>query len=62
MTRKDFERIARVVKAFPMFECDRSLLAARFVDALAPTNPNFKREVFLRACGVSLGQEEVEET
>lgn len=29
-------------------------LAAAMADALAATNPNFRRETFLRACGVDV--------
>ncbi len=47
MTRKDFVAIAKVLDASG---ADRAL-CERMADMLANTNPRFKREVFLRACG-----------
>lgn len=61
MTRKDFELIAKVVRSVAVYEWYRDTLAINMADALAPTNPNFKRGIFLKACGVSLGRETEEE-
>ena len=54
MTRKDFELIARTVKAFPLVGKDR--LALQFADALEKHsgNANFDRYRFLKACGVAV--------
>jgi len=65
MTMKDFELIARVLRESthpegtlwtsdkPTF-VDRGSLAKAFADELAKTNPRFKRDVFMRACGVGV--------
>jgi len=57
MTRKDYQTIANVFKAFeieglgrPMD--DRDNLAYNFADALELENPRFDRNRFLIACGV----------
>jgi hypothetical protein len=59
MTQKDFELIARVIADAPMAgvgadigEQMRDRIARGFCRELAATNPRFKRDVFLRACGV----------
>jgi hypothetical protein len=57
MTQKDFELIARVLNdqrghatAAELWRLTRT--AEQFADELSTTNPRFKRDVFLRACGV----------
>lgn len=67
MTKKDFELIARVLKRCRADSEYHAALsgpqrraavasidnvAIDFADELAATNPRFKRDVFLRACGV----------
>lgn len=54
MTRKDFELIARIVKAHRKYEGDATVdqLARDMADALRTTNQQFNRDKFLRACGV----------
>ena len=51
MTRRDFELIAATIAAMAAF--DRQFCARAFANALAGTNPQFDRDRFLRACGVS---------
>ena len=55
MTRKDFEAIAATIKNIPFTdEQDRVIAACRLADEVcAPANPNFKRALFLHACGVN---------
>lgn len=63
MTQKDFELIAATIaKARDMWKTPAAVdshpldalseVARDFADELAATNPRFKRDVFLRACGV----------
>lgn len=57
MTKKDYELIARVLRAqrdasSPEVRYGLRTLSVAFADELAETNPRFKRDVFLRACGV----------
>lgn len=59
MTKKDFELIARVLCAqrpdLPtddMTDHGLDIVSGAFADELAATNPRFKRDLFLRACGV----------
>ena len=54
MTRKHFEAIAATIKAIPFTdEQDRVIAACRLADEVcAPANPNFKRALFRKACGV----------
>jgi hypothetical protein len=54
MTRKDFELIAKTVKAFPLIGKDR--LALQFANALEKHsgNANFDKARFLKACGVAV--------
>ena len=58
MTRKHFEAIAATIKALPFAnENDRVIAACRFADDVcAPANPNFKRALFLKACGVDVSK------
>jgi hypothetical protein len=53
MTRKDFVLIAATIKALAISPEDRVQVADDFASALRNTNPNFKRERFLTACGVA---------
>lgn len=61
MTRKDFELIAKVIRKgrdlpIEIRDTDKGyishedLLAEKFADALAKTNPAFKRDLFINAC------------
>lgn len=52
MNRKDFDLVAKVVKAFPLIGKER--LARSFADALdgAEGNSGFDRAKFLQRCGV----------
>jgi hypothetical protein len=55
MTRKDFELIARVIKAQRAPHNDSATLdelTREFAYALEETNPRFDSFLFLRACGV----------
>jgi hypothetical protein len=61
MTKKDYELIARVLRdteaaclrsQWDAVWRDRSRVAIAMADELAAVNPRFKRDVFLRACGV----------
>ena len=54
MTRQHFELIARVLSAYrPAWSIEQcaavDVVVDAFADALAPTNPNFDRERFIRA-------------
>lgn len=53
MNGKDFELIARVIKARKdhIGSAYSELLADDFADALRATNKQFNREKFIRACG-----------
>jgi hypothetical protein len=53
MSRKDFVLIAATIKALAISPEDRKLVAEDFAYTLRTTNPNFKRERFLAACGVA---------
>jgi hypothetical protein len=53
MSRKDFVLIAATIKALAISPEDRARVAEDFAYTLRTTNPNFKRERFLAACGVS---------
>lgn len=61
MTRQHFALIAETIAGFGHYDEEhaeqdartRSDLAYEFVRALRATNPNFNRDRFLRACGVS---------
>jgi hypothetical protein len=52
MTKKHFERAARIIKFItPTFE-NRMLLAKAFADYFTEENPRFDRERFMAACGL----------
>jgi hypothetical protein len=55
MTRKHFKLIADVLReahSHPLCQGETiDRLAEEFADALKHTNPNFKKDKFLRACG-----------
>jgi len=53
MSRKDFVLIAATIKALAISPEDRKRVAEDFAYTLRTTNPNFKRERFLTACGVA---------
>ena len=66
MTAKHFQFIADVLKEVPTSLCkngnesdeylhmaDQYLLVAHFADELEKTNPLFKRDLFLKACGIN---------
>ena len=53
MTRKDFQFIAKVLKASstsPMNSCVIKELAVSFANELAKTNPRFNVQLFVNAC------------
>jgi hypothetical protein len=50
MTKKDFELIARAIKAITD-EFVRAYVARAFAKRLAAAHPAFKPDVFLKACG-----------
>lgn len=51
MSRKDFELIASVVSRVTNVT-NRRFLAEEFANELQHTNPQFKRQRFIEACGV----------
>jgi len=60
MTKKDYEKIAKVIhgqKVRYMFDAQSQAvvydLAEAIANSLAQDNPRFDRERFLKACGVS---------
>lgn len=61
MTRRDFVLIAETLNASKPPDVERDALrqwlatVRRFAGALATTNPGFKRETFMRACGAGEG-------
>lgn len=52
MIRRDFELIARVIKTTPSIP--KARLAVAFANELQQTNSGFKRDKFIRACGVQV--------
>jgi len=54
MTRSHFQLIADTIKDFGdgEYKSMAHCLANEFAQKLRATNPQFKREVFLRACGI----------
>ncbi len=58
MTRRDFELIARTVRALRDMPAirggDADLVASTFADVLKEMHPRFDRARFLEACGVRL--------
>lgn len=56
MTRKDYEKIAAVIKGMPdhaaTLRAQKASCASSFADMLAADNPRFDRERFLKACGL----------
>jgi hypothetical protein len=54
MTRKDFVLIANIIKAYraAIGSVHADQMARDFASALRSTNPEFKRDRFLTACGV----------
>ena len=50
MTKKDFELIAETIREVDTVVDQREIYAHAFADALAETNPRFKRDEFLIAC------------
>lgn len=58
MQRRHFELIASVIHSMTGedFEGLRPVIARRFANELATTNPQFQRDKFLKACGVSDGE------
>jgi hypothetical protein len=51
VTKKDFVLIARTIKELALSGPNRDHVAVAFANALATTNPEFKRVTFLAACG-----------
>lgn len=50
MTRKDFELIARAVRAVATTPSELMRLSTAFAEVLTLTNPRFDRVRFLKAC------------
>lgn len=57
MQRRHYETIARIIRdlgqpseGYALYH--PSQVAKHFASALSPTNPNFNRDRFLKACGV----------
>jgi hypothetical protein len=55
MTQKCFWIIANTIRDMGPSQV-RQQSAYHFADALAKTNPRFKRDLFLRACGIDDGR------
>lgn len=51
MQRRHFESIARVVASIED-DATRREVAIRFADELSSINENFKRDLFLKVCGI----------
>jgi len=58
MTRRDFELIARTVALATITLEARIEIAHDLADALATTNPGFKRDTFLVACDVPIDDDD----
>jgi hypothetical protein len=58
MTKKHYEAIAATIRGLHedhnMAWPDVALVAEQFADKLEQTNPLFKRDMFLHACGVDI--------
>tara|TARA_R100001015_G_C4565725_1_gene124713 strand:+ start:129 stop:314 length:186 start_codon:yes stop_codon:yes gene_type:complete len=55
MTRKHFEKTASLIKSFTaLTEKQRSEMAEKFSDMYAEENPNFKKKIFIKACGIGI--------
>ena len=58
MTKKHFDTIAATIRGlhedYNMAWPDVSLVAEQFANELEQTNPLFKRDMFLHACGVDI--------
>lgn len=58
MKRKDFDLIAKTIKALPVQPLARIAIAERFIDALegAEGCTGFDRILFMKRCGVELAK------
>lgn len=57
MTRKDYEALAQMVKeAEPQTDLGLRILVFKMADYFKADNPNFKHEVFYKACGLDDSQ------
>ena len=52
MTRKDYVKIAKILKTSHLEDHQRASLAVSFASVCREDNPNFVVDRFLRACGV----------
>ncbi len=52
MTRQHYKVIASSIKHMPLTNLARIVVAEHMAADLQKDNPNFKRDVFLAACGV----------
>lgn len=52
MTRKDFQIIATIISHLGLDPEDSVYVANAFAIELKNVNPNFKKDVFMEACGV----------
>ena len=50
MTKKDFELIARVLRAATLDDTAKADLVLAMAQALDDTNPYFNQQTFIRAC------------
>ena len=52
MTRKDYVKIAKILKSTDLADHLRASLAVSFASVCKEDNPNFSSDRFLKACGV----------
>jgi hypothetical protein len=52
MTRKDYVKIANILKSTDLEDHQRASLAVSFASVCKEDNSNFSSDRFLRACGV----------
>jgi hypothetical protein len=52
MTRKDYEKIAKILKTTHLEDHQRASLSVSFASVCREDNPRFDVDRFLRACGV----------
>ena len=52
MTRKDYEKIAKILKTTDLEDHQRASLSVSFASVCREDNPRFDVDRFLRACGV----------
>ena len=56
MTRKHFERTARLIRTTGINDADRLKIAREFSNMYAEENPRFDAERFIKACGFGISE------